>query len=297
MGIREDKVNELIEEISNMQKDLVDEQVSLIESYFVSGPASNGQGVFTVLDEYLTNMNKTIGSMSFNSRMNFGIDDTVYNINKILVELDGTDENPSLAKQCANKARPTISEKVEGQISHVISIIKEVNSNDIKIEKENKAITGITEEQRANRTRKQKAENLNKACKDIENSIRTVKINRRPFDNIVINNKAIKEATEPAKRYLYNLSKTAMHSMYKGIWIANEVEALNAQLSNQNYSIRINSMLNKADEDLIKNVCNKLKQAEAEIELKQTNQAKAQKKQIISKVLLNDKLKTAEVKS
>ena len=101
-----------------------------------------------------------------------------------------------------------------------------------------------------------------KGCKNIENAIRTVKINRRPFDNIVINNKAIKESTDPAKRYLLNISKTAMHSMYKGIFIATEVEGLNSQLSNQNYSIKINNMLNKIDEDLIKNLNNKIKMFE-----------------------------------
>ena len=82
------------------------------------------------------------------------------------------------------------------------------------------------------------------------------------LNNIVINNKAIKESTEPAKRYLLNISKTAMHSMYKGIFIASEVEGLNAQLSNQNYSIKINNMLNKIDEDLIKNLNNKIKMFE-----------------------------------
>ena len=262
MGIREDKENELIGEISSMKEELVDKQVALIESFFTSGPANDGKGVFSVLDDYLVEMNKSIGSMSFNSRMNLGIDDTVYSINKILVELNGTEQDASIAKMLANKAKPVITEKVESQINQAVSIIKEYNSNNVKIEKENEAIKGITEEQRANRTRKQKAENLEKGCKNIENAIRTVKINRRPFDNIVINNKAIKESTDPAKRYLLNISKTAMHSMYKGIFIASEVEGLNAQLSNQNYSIKINNMLNKIDEDLIKNLNNKIKMFE-----------------------------------
>ena len=262
MGIREDKENELIGEISSMKKELVDKQVALIESFFTSGPANDGQGVFNVLDDYLVEINKSIGSMSFNPRMNFGIDDTVYSINKILIELKGTEEEDSITKMLANKAKPVISEKVESQINQAVSIIKEFNSNNRKIEKENEAITGITEEQRANRTRKQKAENIEQGCKNIENAIRTVKINKRPIDNIVINNKAIKESTDPAKRYLLNISKTAMHSMYKGIFIASEVEELNAQLSNQNYSIKINNMLNKIDEDLIKNINNKIKMFE-----------------------------------
>ena len=265
MGIREDKEKELIGEISSMKKELVDKQVALIESYFTSGPANDGQGVFTMLDDYLVEMNKSIGSMSFNSRMNSGIDDTVYSINKILVELNGNEEEASIAKVLANKAKPVISEKVENQIDQAVSIIKEINANNIKIEKENEAIKGITEEQRANRTRKQKAENIEKGCKNIENAIRTVKINRRPFDNIVINNKAIKESTEPAKKYLLNISKNAMHSMYKGVFIATKVENLNSQLSNQNSSIKINNMLNRIDEDLIKNLNNKIKMFEVKL--------------------------------
>ena len=41
MGIREDKENELIGEISSMKEELVDKQVALIESFFTSGPAND----------------------------------------------------------------------------------------------------------------------------------------------------------------------------------------------------------------------------------------------------------------
>lgn len=296
MNVREDRVNELIQEISSMKRKFVDEQVTLIEDYFSNGPVGNGQGVFTMLEEYLYEINRTIGSMSFNSRMNFGIDDTVYSINKVLMELNGSDSEASLAKKLASKAKPIIADKVDSQIERAISIIRETNSKNIEIEKENKAISGITEEQRFNRTKKQKNECMNSACKDLENAIRIVKINRRPLDNIVLNNKAIKEALEPAKRYLYNLSKSAMHSMYKGIWIAAEVEKLNAQLTNQSNTLKLTTMINKKDENLIKTLCNKIRQTEAEIEFMQKKPAKKGKMQIISRTFFNDELAIEEIK-
>ena len=43
---------------------------------------------------------------------------------------------------------------------------------------ENKSIKNITEEQRANRTSKLKTENINNGCKKIEDSIKTIKIEK-----------------------------------------------------------------------------------------------------------------------
>ena len=58
MNVREDRVNELIQEISSMKRKFVDEQVTLIEDYFSNGPVGNGQGVFTMLEEYLYEINR-----------------------------------------------------------------------------------------------------------------------------------------------------------------------------------------------------------------------------------------------
>ena len=67
-------------------------------------------GILNINEEYLYEINRTIGSMSFNSRMNFGIDDTVYSINKVLMELNGSDSEASLAKKLASKAKPIIAD-------------------------------------------------------------------------------------------------------------------------------------------------------------------------------------------
>ena len=291
MSIREDRVNELIKEISSMKQELIDEQVALIESYFVNGHMNNKQGVFTMLKDYLEEISKSIAGMSYDSRMNSGINETIYAICKIIDEVQGDEERPGITMQFANKARAGITEKVESQIKEAIAIIKDTSLNNVKIEEENAAIENITEEQRANRTKKLKTENINKGCNKLENAIRIIKINRRPFDNIVINNKAIKEALEVSKLYLYNISKNAMHSMYKGIMIAQKVESLNAELTNPKNLANLNSSLNKKDEVLIKTLINKYKELEAEIDFMQHKPKDTSKKQsAITKVLFSEDL-------
>lgn len=297
MSIREDRINELIKEIYNMQNDFIEAQLAIIEEYITKGQSNNGDGVLNMLESYLKEVYISIGSSTYNSRMNFGIDSTIVTIDKILQELKGTDENPPLAKRFVAKARQTITEKVESQIEQAIAIIRDTSSKNIEIEKENKAIKNITEEQRANRTSKLKTENINTGCKKISDSIRTIKINRRPFDNIVINSKAIRETTEIVKRYLYNISKDAMHYMYRGNMISGRVESFNYQLTDSNAITRLTSKLNKKDEELIRIIDKKYRQVEAEIEYMQTKPNKTYANQgVIGKLLFNDEASLVEIK-
>ena len=297
MSIREDRINELIKEIHNMQNDFIEAQLAIIEEYITKGQSNNGDGVLNMLESYLKEVYISIGSSTYNSRMNFGIDSTIVTIDKILQELKGTDENPPLAKRVVVKARQTITEKVESQIEQAIAIIRDTSSKNIDIEKENKAIKNITEEQRANRTSKLKTENINTGCKKISDSIRTIKINRRPFDNIVINSKAIRETTEIVKRYLYNISKDAMHYMYRGNMISRRVESFNYQLTDSNAITRLTSKLNKKDEELIRIIDKKYRQVEAEIEYMQTKPTKTYANQgVIGKLLFNDEASLVEIK-
>lgn len=297
MSIREDRINELIKEIHNMQNDFIEAQLAIIEEYITKGQSNNGDGVLNMLESYLKEVYISIGSSTYNSRMNFGIDSTIVTIDKILQELKGTDENPPLAKRVVVKARQTITEKVESQIEQAIAIIRDTSEKNIDIEKENKAIKNITEEQRANRTSKLKNENINTGCKKISDSIRTIKINRRPFDNIVINSKAIRETTEIVKRYLYNISKDAMHYMYRGNMISRRVESFNYQLTDSNAITRLTSKLNKKDEELIRIIDKKYRQVEAEIEYMQTKPTKTYANQgVIGKLLFNDEASLVEIK-
>lgn len=280
-----------------MQNDFIEAQLAIIEEYITKGQSNNGDGVLNMLESYLKEVYISIGSSTYNSRMNFGIDSTIVTIDKILQELKGTDENPPLAKRFVLKARQTITEKVESQIEQAIAIIRDTSSKNIDIEKENKAIKNITEEQRANRTSKLKSENINSGCKKISDSIRTIKINRRPFDNIVINSKAIEETTEIVKRYLYNISKDAMHYMYRGIMISRRVESLNYQLTDSNAITRLTSKLNKKDEELIRIIDKKYRQVEAEIEYMQTKPNKTYANPgVIGKLLFNDEASLVEIK-
>ena len=280
-----------------MQNDFIEAQLAIIEEYITKGQSNNGDGVLNMLESYLKEVYISIGSSTYNSRMNFGIDSTIVTIDKILQELKGTDENPPLAKRFVAKARQTITEKVESQIEQAIAIIRDTSSKNIDIEKENKAIKNITEEQRANRTSKLKTENINTGCKKISNSIRTIKINRRPFDNIVINSKAIRETTEIVKRYLYNISKDAMHYMYRGNMISGRVESFNYQLTDSNAITRLTSKLNKKDEELIRIIDKKYRQVEAEIEYMQTKPNKTYANQgVIGKLLFNDEASLVEIK-
>lgn len=280
-----------------MQNDFIEAQLAIIEEYITKGQSNNGDGVLNMLESYLKEVYISIGSSTYNSRMNFGIDSTIVTIDKILQELKGTDENPPLAKRVVVKARQTITEKVESQIEQAIAIIRDTSEKNIDIEKENKAIKNITEEQRANRTSKLKNENINTGCKKISDSIRTIKINRRPFDNIVINSKAIRETTEIVKRYLYNISKDAMHYMYRGNMISRRVESFNYQLTDSNAITRLTSKLNKKDEELIRIIDKKYRQVEAEIEYMQTKPTKTYANQgVIGKLLFNDEASLVEIK-
>ena len=280
-----------------MQNDFIEAQLAIIEEYITKGQSNNGDGVLNMLESYLKEVYISIGSSTYNSRMNFGIDSTIVTIDKILQELKGTDENPPLAKRVVVKARQTITEKVESQIEQAIAIIRDTSSKNIDIEKENKATKNITEEQRANRTSKLKTENINTGCKKISDSIRIIKINRRPFDNIVINSKAIRETTEIVKRYLYNISKDAMHYMYRGNMISRRVESFNYQLTDSNAITRLTSKLNKKDEELIRIIDKKYRQVEAEIEYMQTKPTKTYANQgVIGKLLFNDEASLVEIK-
>ena len=178
MSIREDRINELINELYNLQNDFIEEQVAIIEDYITKGQSNNGDGVLSMLEKYLTEVYISIGSSTYNSRMNFGIDSTIVAIEKILEELRGTEENLPIAKKFAQKAQPVIEEKIESQISQVITIVREA----CKVETNNYIVS-----------------------EKITEAIRTIKINRRPFDNSIINGKAIKETTEYVKKYLYNI--------------------------------------------------------------------------------------------
>ena len=296
MSIREDRINELIKELYNMQNDFIEEQVAIIEDYITKGQSNNGDGVLSMLETYLNEVYISIGSSTYNDRMNFGIDSTIVTIDKILKEIKGTDGNPPMAKRFVAKARQTIAEKVESQMNQAIAIIKDTSSRNIDIEIENKSINN-TEEQRANRTSKLKTENINNGCKKIADSIRTIEINKRPYDNIVINSKAIRETTEIVKRYLYNISKDAMHYMYRGNMISGRVESFNYQLTDSNAITQLTTMINRKDEELIRIIDNKYRQVEAEIEYMQSKPNKTYANQsIIGKLLFNDESSLVEIK-
>ena len=297
MSIREDRINELINELYNLQNDFIEEQVAIIEDYITKGQSNNGDGVLSMLEKYLTEVYISIGSSTYNSRMNFGIDSTIVTIDKILKEIKGTDENPPIAKRFVAKARQTIAEKVETQMKQAIAVIKDTSARNINIEEENKSIKNITEEQRANRTSKLKTENINNGCKKIEDSIKTIKIDRRPFDNAVINSKAISETTGIVKRYLYNISKDAMHYMYRGNMISGRVESFNYQLTDLNAIAQLTTMINRKDEELLKIIDNKYRQVEAEIEYMQSKPNTSYANQgIIGKLLFNDESSLVEIK-
>ena len=270
MNIREDNVNELIEELSDLKKRLVEEQVNIIESYITCGLSDEEDGVLNMLESYLSDRCISIGSTTYNSRMNFGIDSTIVAIEKILEELRGTEENLPIAKKFAQKAQPVIEEKIEYQISQVITIVREA----CKVETNNYIVS-----------------------EKITEAIRTIKINRRPFDNSIINGKAIKETTEYVKKYLYNISKNAMHYMYRGNNISAQVENFNAQLTDANSLKSLNNILDQEDENLIikvYNICGLYGEQNYYIQ-SESSDVKSYKS-IIDNILFNEDASLVEIK-
>ena len=103
--------------------------------------------------------------------------------------------------------------------------------------------------------------------------------------------------TEIVKRYLYNISKDAMHYMYRGNMISGRVESFNYQLTDLNAIAQLTTMINRKDEELLKIIDNKYRQVEAEIEYMQSKPNTSYANQgIIGKLLFNDESSLVEIK-
>lgn len=265
--IRTDELNNCIKKIHEQRYDKAYEVQKIIEDYLRYDSRNGENGVINGLSDFLSYARNKIGQVGYNSNfMNGAIDDTMYELKRIIDDLD----NDYATRDILDDIGMMISAKVLAQMESAQIAVNASSNRRAKLQEELKADNSISKEEKNGEMVRLNSSEDNRSEDLIMDSLNNIKLRGRPTTSKIENARIADLAVEGLINYLVKLRIRVTDNLYQGEAIGQHIDELIARVKRPNYMETLADKLDEKDIEINKSIANDYLRTEDEIYRLQT---------------------------